>query len=346
MCVGVLVQPRDSRPGQGPRLSCGHCPVRGVVWARSDGLSIAFSASGGVRFIDPRVSPLTKGGSIRSMRMSRTGKRNIETIQCHYCHTQTPGIEILPGKVLHLCPACYDEIQQTLDNSIDFLPFVNKVLNELNIPAQDRGIIAEALVWTEERKQVWNALLGKDRRLIRAIIHVLKLFDDHSDPDPDTVTDIKSDPDPDSDTVTVTDSESESGSDSNGDDSHGDVFVHLPRPIVRCIRRCSRAALFTAMGECLHFALGDYGQLKHIMEIFDYEQYTYELPPDPLWPLIENGSRNQRISVILECLDVLMGTNGLARIKKIRSRHKKHGRKSKRLNRNSKKEPKREQNDN
>ncbi len=269
--------------------------ARGYVVGLGGSLT-AFSASGGVRFYTPLL------------RASRTGKRIIESIQCHYCDTQTSGVEILPGKVLHLCTACYDEIQQTIGNSIDFLSFVKKVLNELNIPTPDRGIIAEALVWTEERKQAWNALLGKDRRLIRAIIHVLKLFD----------------------------SDNNSDSDSDSENSQGEVFMHLPRPIVRCIRRCSRSALFTAMGECLRFELGDVKFLLHIMEIFDYEIFEFELPPDPLWPLIENGSRVERISVILECVDVLLGTNGLKRIKKIRNRHKKLARESKRLNRNHK----------
>ncbi len=268
------------------------------------------------------------------MRASRTGKRIIESIQCHYCQTQTSGIEILPGKILHLCPACYDEIQQTINSTVGFKKYLGKVIDDLNIPTKDRGIIAEAIFWTEERNQAWNNLLGKDRRLIRAIIHVLKLFDgdtvtlNDSDSDSNTVTDIKSD--------------------SDTDDLPGEVFVHLPRPIVRCIKRCSRSALFTAMGECLRFELGDVKFLLHIMEIFDYEIFEFELPPDPLWPLIENGSRNERISVILECVDVLLGTNGLPRIKKLRNKNKKRARKSKRLNRNNKgkKESIHEQNDN
>ena len=62
------------------------------------------------------------------MRASQTGKRLIETIHCHYCRERTSGIEILPGKSLWLCGFCYDEVQQKIGGSINFLPYVQQVL--------------------------------------------------------------------------------------------------------------------------------------------------------------------------------------------------------------------------
>ena len=45
------IEPGRPRPGQGPRLSCGRYPVRGVAQIELDGSRAALSASGGVRFL-------------------------------------------------------------------------------------------------------------------------------------------------------------------------------------------------------------------------------------------------------------------------------------------------------
>ncbi|UCC30209.1 MAG: hypothetical protein JSU86_18665, partial [Phycisphaerales bacterium] len=70
---------------------------------------------------------------------------------------------------------------------------------------------------------------------------------------------------------------------------------------------------------CLRLMLGDFNKLLHVMEIFDYEHFDYEDPPEPLGSFLEQACGDELLSLLYECLDVLMGTNGLKRIKEIRA---------------------------
>ena len=80
--VGLSVQPRRPRPGQGPRLSCGRYPVRGVVWTDLDGLSAIFSASGGARFLQ------MQNGEERNRSRDRSRDRCCDC--CCDCHYERP----------------------------------------------------------------------------------------------------------------------------------------------------------------------------------------------------------------------------------------------------------------
>ncbi len=197
---------------------------------------------------------------------------------CNKCGRRTSGVGVGPGKVLPLCGSCFARIQRTLGDTTDVLNELRQVLRDVNVSHDDAHQVTEALFWTDERREAWENLPESDRLFMRAMAHVGSLFEEEADL----------------------------------------TFVDFPEPVLACIRECSRAALFSAMGDCLQVALGDFNKLLHVMAIFDYEHFDYEDPPELLASLIERGSPDELLSVIYETLDVLLGTNGLERIKQIR----------------------------
>lgn len=197
---------------------------------------------------------------------------------CKKCGRRTGGVGVGPGKVLPLCGPCLARIQRTLGDTTDLLNELRQVLQDLDVSNNDAHQVTEALFWTDERREAWENLPEDYRLFIRAMGHVNELFRDEG----------------------------------------GLTFVDLPEPVLACIRRCSRAALFSTIGDCLQRTLGDFNKLLHVMEIFDYEHFDYEDPPEPLASLIERGAPDELFSMMYETLDVLLGNNGLKRIKAIR----------------------------
>ncbi len=200
-------------------------------------------------------------------------------MRCRSCGQETAGLEVAPGGALPLCSPCLAEVRRTLGDATGMLKELGKVLGDLGVSADAGERLSEALPWTGERREAWDRLPEGDRLFINAAGHVSALFEDEP----------------------------------------GLAFVDLPEPVLACIKRCSRAALFSAMGECLRLTLGDFNKLLHVMEIFGYEHFDYEDPPEPLGSFLEEGSGDDLLSVLFESLDMLLGTDGLRRIKEIRA---------------------------
>ena len=200
-------------------------------------------------------------------------------MRCKSCGQETAGSEVAPGEALPLCGPCLAEVRRTLGDTTGALKELQKALRDWGVSADDAERVSEALLWTDERREAWDRLPEGDRLFVNAAGHVSALFED----------------------------------------GPGLTFVDLPEPVLACIKRCSRAALFSAMGECLRLALGDFNKLLHVMEIFGYEHFDYEDPPEPLGSFLEEGSGDDLLSVLFESLDVLLGTDGLQRIKDIRA---------------------------
>ncbi|UCC31292.1 MAG: hypothetical protein JSU86_03265, partial [Phycisphaerales bacterium] len=192
-------------------------------------------------------------------------------MKCKQCGQQTGGFTVGDSVVLPLCPACLSEIQRTLGEAAGALNDLRQVLADLDVSADDVERVSEALVRTPERSQAWENLPAGDRLFVNAMAHVIQLFGERP----------------------------------------GLRFVDLPEALLASIKRCSRAALFSTMGECLRLTLGDFNKLLHVMEIFDYEHFDYEDPPEPLGSFVEQASGDELLSLLYESLDVLMGTNGL-----------------------------------
>lgn len=211
---------------------------------------------------------------------------------CKKCGKRTTGFKAGPGKILPLCNACLAQTRQTLWTTTNVRERLVQLLHELNVSDEDAAQVSDALFWTDERREAWESLPEDYRLFIRAMAHVSSLF-------------------------------KEQAGHRKGAGNREEArltFVDFPEPVLACIRGCSRAALFSAMGDCLAAALGDFNKLLHVMEIFDYEHFDYTDPPELLASLIARGSPDEQFSVIFEALDVLLGTNGLARIKQIRGR--------------------------
>ena len=204
---------------------------------------------------------------------------------CRECDRKTGGIDLLADRALPLCRACLAKIRRSLGSAKLVLDSFCIILRDLDVSPRDEVRVSEAPVWSPRRRDAWDRLAESDRLYIKAMAHVVQLFGDDNDL----------------------------------------RFVEMPKPVLACIKRCSRAALFTTMGECLRLTLGDFDKLPHVMKIFGYEHFDRQDPPEPLASQLRTGSRDELFSVLVETLDVLLGTNGMRRIKAIRAWHRNGG---------------------
>ena len=99
-------------------------------------------------------------------------------------------------------------------------------------------------------------------------------------------------------------------------------FVELPQAVVDCVQQTSRAGLFTTVGLCVRRMLGDIDRLGIIYEIFQWEEFEAEVPDEPLASFVVVCSRDALVAIIYECLDVLLGTYALGRLKAMGGRGK------------------------
>ncbi|MCH8912897.1 MAG: hypothetical protein IIA33_04945 [Planctomycetes bacterium] len=200
-------------------------------------------------------------------------------MRCKQCGRETGGIDAGSGELLAVCRDCLLEIVRPLGNALGAVEGLGSKLGDLGVSPDDEKRVSEATAGSPKRRGGWDCLPQSERLFIKAMAHVSELF-------------------------------------ANQDDVR---FVELTEPVVACIKRCSRAVLFSTMGDCLERTLGDYHKLLHVMEIFGYEHFDYEEAPEPLASMLGTGSRNEIFSVLLESLDVLLGTNGMERIKALRA---------------------------